>query len=144
MRQIKFRGKRIENDEWVYGALLTSDWNIDGYAVCAIVRSFAYDYNVSTFHVHPETVGQFTGLKDKNGKEIYEGDKIRGFDSINKYTDPALTDREPTYTDSKYVEFINGSFCLSSNKYPNGGCGVLGSYKPNKSEFMELIGNIHQ
>jgi len=62
MREIKFRGKRVDNGEWVYGDLhkgfITGNRYIDGR------------------EIHPETVGQFTGLKDKNEVEIYEGDIV--------------------------------------------------------------------
>ena len=82
MREILFRGKRVANGKWVKGFAFEQhsptekeQWYI---------RSYETDYNVD-----PETVGQYTGLTDKNGKKIFEGDILRGeqypFKSDGKY-----------------------------------------------------------
>ena len=70
MREIKFRGKRLDNGEWIEGDLLRmlDHWFIFPNPAPEGIDKYAVD---------PATVGQYTGLKDKNGKEIYEGDVIR-------------------------------------------------------------------
>ena len=72
-RQIEFRGKRLDNGEWVYGYYVEN--KLGNHFIYEIERNGEFVWN--SYEVDPSTVGQFTGLVDKNGKRIYEGDFIQ-------------------------------------------------------------------
>lgn len=85
-RTIKFRGKRIDNGEWVYGSLINNAFfkDADKSACCYILDTDKLEYDcwediaeyIDEFEVIPETIGQYTGLKDSKENEIWEDDII--------------------------------------------------------------------
>lgn len=139
MREIEFRGKRLDNGEWVYGSLFNTIWRYheDKSRVCYIFPDDMIDAIdgdnwedfadvAEDYEVDPDTIGQYTGLKDKNGTKIYEGDVIQ----LDTFNPPLFV-----------VDFVEGAFCLKQDDY--GYYTDIHYVQHAGINQAENIGNIH-
>lgn len=143
MREILFRGKRKDNGEWVEGYLIAGrPYSCDNEEVCIVPPSdpmFFPRCEISIYYdVIPETVGQYTGLVDANGKKIFEGD------IVTDHTNKEIGDIMPIKFGRHKISCCG--CCYSWHDavgfYADTGYKYISSYEERWDDF-KVIGNIH-
>ena len=144
MREILFRGKRTDCEAWVEGDLL--HYESGEMAICKGFSKYGYEATeiIGRYKVIPETVGQFTGLTDKNGVRIFEGDILRGFEY------PFCSNINGEFNYFAEVVWFDDSSAFGIYTFKNPKSNVRGISEGNtdyleyfNADKWEVIGNIH-
>ena len=124
MHEILFRGKEFRSGDWYYGQIVRGNQS-----------KFIHEYeSFAHIPVRPETLGQYTGLTDKNGVKIFEGDIVKIDDDYETFGKMAGEIRE--------VWFKDGGFRLKPKYASSVARGVRGCWLDDGAVF-EVIGNIY-
>jgi uncharacterized phage protein (TIGR01671 family) len=143
-REIKFCGKRLDNGEWVYGGVVIAD----GYAAIVVYSDY---HNWHDFvEVDPATVGQYTGLKDKNGVESYHKDIVRtnaGNVGVIEFGSYSPTGNEWDNAWGWFIQFPNGDQASMDEHFGYWGdehFGYWGEVVGNVYKNPELLGEFKE
>lgn len=125
-REVLYRGKRVDNGEWIFGDLIENQGRFYIYQASNIT-TLPWDAKnqiaVCGYEIEPETRGEYTGLKDRNGKRIFEGDVVETpWDG---------------WSHGRLVHYKNGLFKAGTTSL----CSFIGADSPEY--HCEVIGNIH-
>lgn len=145
MREIEFRGKSLVTNNWVYGNCIIDKWgDSNNEIIYEILQDrTAPDYlkNWIPVRVNPNTVGQYTGLKDKNDKKVFEGDVIRMHYFFNNYDPISLGafEDEAEIIGVVKCELLDGFYVETVDDHSI--CYLQWVEEP--TEELEVLGNIY-
>lgn len=140
MREILFRGKRKDNGEWVFGSLVDNlFFNENGKVPYIFQPGEGYDCwndleeEIDFFEVDPETVGQYTGITDDDGKKIFEGDIL------------GITNDDPDYDYKTKVYLDCDTLCVDvqGQDYDYTSIGFAIEIWDDECDQVKIIGNIY-
>ena len=126
MREILFRGKRVDNGEWIQGDIVQFPFH-------GVVRIVEQEPSYKDAEVDSDTVGQYTGLTDKNGRKIFEGDILKIYPDCDYCEDYSIST----------VYSYNGVLCVDyrGDDFDSTALGFINDV--NDDADFEIIGNIY-